>query len=262
MGGLCRTITVGLQKGGVGKSTTSGLLAYFLSQDGYKVLAVDMDSQGNLTELLTGHDTEYFQDETILEAFKEQDAEPYIYRINENLHILPADDYLASFARVLYKEKRNTYIGREDLALADMLEPIKNNYHFIIIDTPPSLGEPLINSICASDFVLVVAEGSEWAVKAIPRFLKTVDVIRRKRVPRLKVIGILRTLIDSRILDSRTFVKMMERKWPDLVFKEIIKRKAATGRIPSGGLFENKELKAAGKQYKEFYKELLDRVQQ
>ncbi|MGN7309312.1 ParA family protein, partial [Bacillus subtilis] len=86
-----KIITFGIQKGGSSKTTTSGIVSYLLSQD-YRVLAVDMDSQGNLTELLTMRDIEDFRGMTVLEAMEEQDASGYICRITDTLHLLPAED--------------------------------------------------------------------------------------------------------------------------------------------------------------------------
>ena len=145
---MAKVITFGIQKGGVGKSTTSGIISYLLANDGYKTLVVDMDSQGNVTDLLTNLEPDEFAGQTILEAFEEENIKPYIYKVTENLHVVPADDYLATLARLLYTNYKNRNIS---LALNDLLEPIKDEYDFIIIDTPPSLSEPMVNAVCSSD---------------------------------------------------------------------------------------------------------------
>lgn len=251
-----KVITFGIQKGGCGKSTTSGITAHLLTQEGYKVLVIDMDSQGNVTDLLTQLDPEEFEGATILEAFKDNNIEPYIINVAENLHVVPADDYLATFARWLYL----TYTGNRSTALNDLLTPIKEDYDYIIIDTPPSLGEASINAVCASDYVVVLAESSKWAFTAIPRFLETVKVAKEDINPNINVIGVLRTMNDVRRADSKAFVELIGDQYDELVFDTIIKRKASTGRIAIEGFDDNKELKDAIDQYMKFYEELKKRM--
>jgi chromosome partitioning protein len=250
-------ITVGIQKGGTGKSTTAGILSYLLAEEGNRVLVIDMDSQGNVTNLLTGMEQEDYEGETILEAFEEKNIKPYIYKQSERLHVVPADDYLAMLARFLYTK----YPGKnKSLALTELIEPIKRDYDFIIIDTPPSLAEPMTNSVCASDFAVVLAESSKWAFTAIPRFLKTIDVAREMADIDIKVIGILRTMQDVRRADFKAFCELIGEDYPELVFDTVIKRKAAIGRISLEGFEGNSELKDALKQYREFYKEFKERI--
>lgn len=256
---MAQVVTIGIQKGGVGKSTTAGLLSYLLSEEGFKVLALDMDSQGNLTDLLTGIEPEDFEEQTILEAFENGDLEPYIVEVNENLHVVPTDDYLATLAKLLYTSPkyRNT---DKSTALRSLIEPIKDRYDFIIIDTPPSLSEPMTNAICASDHVIVLAESSKWAFTAIPRFLGTVNYAKEHVNPGLNVTGILRTMNDSRRADSKAFVELIGEEYPQLVFDTVIKRKAATGRLSIDGIFDSSEKKQAMEQYLEFYEEFKNRI--
>ncbi|MGP4063060.1 ParA family protein [Halobacillus sp. H74] len=254
---MAKVITFGIQKGGVGKTTTTGIIGYLMAQEGYRVLVVDMDSQGNVTDLLTQVDPVEIEGETVLEAIKAGDAFPYILSTEmDNLHVIPADDYLATLAGFLYRG----YSGRPTDALNNILEPLKSHYDFILLDTPPSLGEQMTNSICASDWVVVLAESSKWAYTAIPRFIDVVDYAQEKVNPKVKTAGILRTMTDGRRIDSKEFVKLISDEYSDLIFDTIIKRKATTGRLAVGGLFNNKELSSAIKEYKEFYEELKKRM--
>ncbi|HER2025508.1 AAA family ATPase [Bacillus infantis] len=118
---MAKIITSGLQKGGVGKTTTAGTLCYLLAEDGYKVLGVAMDSQSNLSNLLTKYDYTYFEGSTVLEAIEAGDIEPYIYKVTENLHVLPSNDNLETIANFFYIQWK----GRnQSLALHELLGPL------------------------------------------------------------------------------------------------------------------------------------------
>lgn len=257
---MSKTITFGIQKGGSSKTTTSGIVCHLLSNEGYKVLAVDMDSQGNLTDLLSQREIEFFEGRTILEAFKEGNAAKYIYEVSENLHLLPADDFLATLPKFLYREYERKLNKDPNFILKQLLEQVKDQYDVIIIDTPPSLSEPMINALCASDEVVILCESSKWAFTAIERFLETAIHAQMNFNSKLHITGILRNLIDSRRTDSKAFSELIGDNYSDLVFNKIIKRKAQTGRISLNGFEDNPELKSAIEEYLPFYEELKQRV--
>jgi chromosome partitioning protein len=252
---MAKTISIGIQKGGSAKTTSAGITAYLLSQQ-YKVLAVDLDSQGNLTEMITQQDIYDFHGETVLEALKEQDASKYIHTVSNNLHILPAEDHLATFSRWLYSE----YKKNKSLVLAEAIKGIKDYYDFIIIDTPPALGDQTINALAASDAVVAMFETSKFCYSALSRFLETVGHIQEMVNPNLKVAGILTSMIDSRRVDNKALLELAQEEYGDLCFSSVIQRKAATGRISIHGFVDNPEIKQATGQYKDFVEELLRRV--
>lgn len=236
-------------------------MCYLLAKDGYKVLAVDMDSQGNLSSLL-GDSDDYYNGWSIIEAFEESSTKGCIHKITDQLDLLPANDYLSTFARWLYTGPQYKNEPDKSVALKDLLEPVINNYDFVVIDTPPSLAEPMVNAITASDYVIVLSESSKWAYDAIPRFIATIEMAKEMVNPEITVLGILRTLTDVRRTDNKAFLEIIEEDYPELIFNTVIKRKAATGRISFEGLFQNRGLRSAIDQYKKFYKEVLQRVQQ
>ncbi|SFA52485.1 chromosome partitioning protein [Parageobacillus thermantarcticus] len=259
------TITMGIQKGGCGKSTTTGILGYLLSQDGYKVLAVDMDSQGNLTELLSKKPSNEFVQKSVLEAMQRLDPTEYIVPVGDNLDLLPANNFLATFPRwiytgVTYLGEKIRFEGNPSMILDETLEKVRDDYDFIVIDTPPSLSEQTTNALCASEYVVVLFECSNWCYSAIPNFMDSVDGARRHGKRNTKVLGILRTMNDVRRSDAKAFNEMIAEDYPNEVFKTIITRKAPIGRLSLYGFDENAELKQALDQYENFYKELMERV--
>ena len=252
---MAKVISIGVQKGGSGKTTSAGVIAYLLSQDN-KVLAVDLDSQGNLTELLTQQDIYTYHEETILEAMKSKNATRYIHPVTDSLDIITADDLLATFSRWLYLE----YKGNRSLVLRDTLAPVVDAYDYIIIDTPPALGDHTINALAASDASIIMFETSKFCYSALGRFIETTQHVQNMVNPQLKIAGILRAIIDKRRLDSKALSELVEENYPDLVLESVITRKAATGRLSIQGFIDNPEINDAVEQYKDVVKELLQRV--
>jgi chromosome partitioning protein len=260
------TITMGIQKGGCGKSTTTGVLAYLLSQDGYKVLTIDMDSQGNLSEFLSNNTSNAFLEKSVLEAMEEKDAKKYIVPIADNFDLLPANNFLATFARWIYTSR--TYKGeivkietKPSLILDNLLDQVRDEYDFILIDTPPALSEQTTNALCASEYVVVLFEASNWCYSAIPNFMDSVKVAQEHGNRDTQVIGILRNMNDVRRNDLKAFNELIEEDYPEQVFKTVITRRASVGRLSLYGFNENEELTKALEQYRKFYKELIKRVQ-
>lgn len=256
---MATTISLGVQKGGSSKTTTTGILAHMFSLTG-RVLAVDMDCQGNLTEMLTNIAADEFHQRTVLEAIKEGNAEPYIHHVSDKLHVLPANNLLTLLPRYLYQ----TY-GFDDSGiyrvLDRVLKPVRDEYDWIVIDTPPALSEATMNSLVTSDFVVVMFESSQWCYSAIPNFLESV-VLAQGLNPKLQVAGILRTLNDVRRSDAKAFNDLIAEEYPDITFETVIRRKAAAGRLAINGFNsdENKELDDALDQYRAFHEELIARV--
>lgn len=262
---LAITITMGIQKGGCGKSTTSGILSYLLKEDGYRVLSIDMDSQGNLTELLSEQPSNEFIGKSVLEGIQQNDIKHYIVRISENLDLLPANNFLATLPRWIYTGKTYTgetiqFSGNPSLILDNVLDQVRDDYDFIIIDTPPSLSEQTTNALCASEYVVVLFESSNWCYSAIPNFIDSVNSANEFGKRETKVLGILRTLNDVRRNDAKAFNEMIEEDYPNEIFQTVITRKAPVGRLSLFGFNENAELKQALDQYRNFYKELIQRV--
>jgi chromosome partitioning protein len=255
-----KIITFGISKGGSSKSTSSGITAYLLSKK-ERVLAIDMDGQGNLTSFLTG---EYdicnaFEEQTVLEAIMNNDARPYIIKIKENLDLLPSNDFLATLPRRMFER------GLKLDALQKALESVIEDYDWIIIDTPPSLSEqtvmPLSTYSNAGSYAVIMFDGSMFSYYAIPKFLEIIEGARERYNPTLKTAGILFSLVDSRSKENEVMREAIDEDYPNLKFDTVIRRKAATRRLAISGFEGNPELKTALEFYIPFVKELKKRVQ-
>ncbi|MEC1158721.1 ParA family protein [Cytobacillus horneckiae] len=256
---MAKIITFGISKGGCSKSTSSGITSFLLSRE-EKVLAIDMDSQGNLTSFLTGeYDIcDVFENKTVLEAITNGDARPYIFNVKENLDIIPSNDYLATLAKTMYSNK----LGLD--ALEKALKPVMDRYDWIIIDTPPGLYEqtllPLATKSDEGSYAIVMFDGSMFAYYAIPKFMEIIQATQEAYNPNLKTLGILFSLIDSRAKENEAMELAVEEDYPKLKFESVIKRKATTRRLSIEGFESNKELDNAIEYYVPFVEEMKKRV--
>ena len=266
---MATTISFGIQKGGVGKTSVCGITSWLLSRE-YKVLSVDFDSQGNLTQFLTQKDIYDFTKHTAFEACKEKDPRPYIYNIpgRENLYILPAEDFLSQFDRYVYDEYKPILLRTKEfnsnalsLLLKETLEVVNNDYDFICIDLPPNLGTQTINGIAASDYAVVMFQSEPWCRSALERYLETILAVRDKVSPNLEVAGILTSMIDTRTTLGNTLVEDVRETYGDLVFDTTIRRRARITEFSFDGISDStKNDKEALVLYEDFLKELIERV--
>lgn len=187
------------QKGGVGKSTTSQTLAAGLSIKGFKVLLIDMDSQGNLS-FSVGADK---QGISVLEVLKkESPAADSIQHIG-SIDIIPASISLAG------ADMQLTEMGKE-YKLKEAIEPIKKFYDYIIIDTPPALGILTINALTASDSVIIPAQADIYSIDAIGQLYSTITAVKKYTNKELSIAGILLTRFSDRTVLSRDLANMIQ----------------------------------------------------
>jgi chromosome partitioning protein len=246
-------ISVGLQKGGVGKSTTTAITAYLLSKKN-KVLAVDFDSQGNLSQMLTQKNIYDFAEKTILEACLNLDPVPYIYEIHDNLHILPAEDRLAILSRYIHRDKHPFSVLRKTLS------KVKEEYDFILVDLPPNLGDQTLNGLIASDYAVVILQSDPFALDALDRYLETLQLAQQYN-PDLRLAGILTTMINSRASLDAAILQKARNDYEDLVFKSVIKRRSRIKEFSLEGIQDRtKADREALEQYRAFTEELIGRV--
>lgn len=215
----------GSQKGGVGKTTTTLNLAYSLAKLGKKVLAVDFDSQANLTtcfgvenpsklEVTIGHLIM-----AMLEDEELPDASKYICN-SEGVDYIPSSIYLS-----VVDAKLRLEMGAEKM-LSRILETLRDSYDVIIIDTCPSLGSLTINALAATDEVIITVNPQLLAMMGLQDFIHTVRKIQKRVNPQLKIAGILLTMCDARTNLCKVLIEEVE----DSFHQQI---KVFENRIPS-----------------------------
>lgn len=188
---------IGSQKGGVGKTTTTLNLAYSLQKMGKKVLAVDFDSQANLTTCFGIENTSELENTighlmmAMIDDTKLPTSKRYI-REKDGVNFIPSSIYLS-----VVDAKLRLEMGAEKI-LSSILERLREQYDYILIDTCPSLGTLTINALAAADEVIITVNPQLLAMMGMQDFLKTIMKIRRRINPKLGIAGILLTMCESR----------------------------------------------------------------
>ena len=242
-----RTIAIANQKGGVGKTTTAINLSACLAEKGKKVLAVDMDPQGNMTSGLGVENTIY--NLIIGEAKME---EVLIKDVLENLDIIPTNIDLSGAEIELLDVEEKEYIVRNEI------DKIKDNYDFIIIDCPPSLSMLTINAMTTADSVLVPIQCEYYALEGLSQLIHTVELVRDRLNPKLTIEGVVFTMYDARTNLSLQVVENVKDNLEQTIYKTIIPRNIRLAEAPSYGIPINKyDPKSAGA---ESYLRLADEV--
>ncbi|PHF04983.1 ParA family protein [Bacillus sp. AC79A.1] len=253
-----KIISFGIQKGGVGKTTTTAITSFLLSQDS-KVLAVDFDSQGNLTNFLTQQNIYDFTEKTVLQALKDKDPRPYIHEITDNLHILTAEDFLSTLPSYLYRE----YKGKTAFLLKETLEVIKDKYDYILIDLPPNLGDHTVNGLTASDYAVVILQSEPFCYDALDRYLEFLTGVQANTNPDLQLSGILCSMLDGRASLDASILERAKGEYEEIVFDSIIRRRSKIKEYTIEGLKINtKKDRDTLQQYIAFVKELKERVEE
>jgi len=225
---MAQVITIANRKGGVGKTTTTLNLAYSLKELGKKILVIDLDPQANLTRCFDVGNSENIKTVGhLLTAELEEESysvEEYILSYDE-MDIIPSSIFLSAVETQMRSET-----GSERI-LSEIINQIREHYDYILIDTSPSLNILNINALCASDSVLITADTGVFAVVGIGELLKTVQKIKKRVNPKLKVQGILLTMCDNRTNLSKLLTQQVEEMYQGkiAVFKTKIPKTVKVG---------------------------------
>lgn len=229
---MTKKITFALQKGGVGKTTSTVATAEILAAAGYRVLVVDFDSQGNATKILTGNSIYHYTGKTVMEAIQEGDAARYIVPVKDGLDLLAAEDRLAAFSRYIYTARINNPYA----ALKRLLEPVESRYDYVFVDVGPELGDKAINAIVYADEIIIPFDCGDLSMDALVRFIEFVDATREEGHTDAEIGGILLTMRDGRSRYERDISEGMRQAYGDLVFKTEIRRRVKIKEMSAGGI--------------------------
>src|SRR6186713_1925693 len=248
---LQRVIVFANQKGGVAKTTTTLNLAVAFKEQGLNVLVVDLDPQGNLT---------------MSQGFNPDSIERSMYDVL--VHRLPIEEVIqqaevavavSSIDLAGAELSLSSMIGRER-ALEKALAPVRENYDFVLVDTPPSLGLLTINALVASNGVIVPVQCEYLSLRGLVQLENTLSMIRENLNPEVGIEGILPTMYDNRTLHSREAVEILQENFGDLVFGTKIRKTIRYAEAPVKGssVLKYDPSGSAAEAYRELAKEVLN----
>ena len=252
---MARVIAVTNQKGGVGKTTTSINVAYFLSKMGKRTLIIDFDPQGNATSGL-GIDKQELG-ATMTEVIMRQIrlAKAVLPTEYKDLYLAPSTSHLAN---------TEVELAQADGRFARLREALNGviDYDYIIIDSPPSLSLLTVNGLVAADYVLLPVQAEFYALEGLGQLLESMKLIRKGLNPSLKLLGVLPTMMDSRTTLSSQVYDEIKKYFPDKIFKTTIPRNIRLAEAPSHGapVGVYDRFSKGSRAYKALAKEIVERT--
>jgi chromosome partitioning protein len=225
--GQAKVIAFANQKGGVAKTTTTLNLAAAFAEKGHRVLCVDMDPQGNLT-MSQGIDPDSLEQSMF-------DVLVHDLSIREVIRRREIDVACASIDLAGAEIAMSMKIGRER-ALSKALRPIVDDYDFVCVDTPPSLGLLTVNALTAADQVIVPVQCEYLSMRGLLQLQNTLAMIRENLNPDVQIAGILPTMVDTRTLHAREAIEILEENFGDRVFGARIRKTVRFAEAPVKGM--------------------------
>jgi len=220
---MCKVLAVANQKGGVAKTTTAINLSTDLARKGKKVLLVDMDPQGSATVSLGFKDSDIadanlstimfnlINDKTIEKGYG-------IYKTDEGVDLLPTNIELAGIEVTLVN------VMSRELILREFIDGLRDDYDYIILDCAPSLGILTINALCSADSVIIPLQAAYLSFKGLNQLISTITKIKRQINPKLRIEGILVTMVDFRANHPKDVIRNLRENYGNVipVFKNVI----------------------------------------
>ena len=225
-----RIIAIANQKGGVGKTTTAINLSASLASLGKKVLALDLDPQGNMTSGL-GVDKDQVENSVYDLIIGQIGIEECICKeVIENLDVLPSNINLSAAEIELIGVDNKEYIIRNEM------EKVRNQYDFVIIDCPPALSMLTINAMTTADSVLVPIQCEYYALEGLSQLIHTINLVQERLNPSLVIEGVVFTMYDARTNLSLQVVENVKDNLDQTIYKTIIPRNIRLAEAPSYGM--------------------------
>lgn len=223
-----KTIAIANQKGGVGKTTTAVNLAAALAEKNKRVMLLDIDPQGNATSGLGVNKTEL--DRTVYDVLiREENIENAIVRTEYKVDLVPSNIALAGAEIELV-----SMLSRE-MRIKRAIQPIKENYDYIFIDCPPSLGLLSLNALAAADTALIPIQCEFYALEGVTQLINTINLVKHNLNENLDIEGIVMTMFDGRNNLSYEVIADVKTHFNGLVYKTYIPRNVRLSEAPSYG---------------------------
>lgn len=218
------------QKGGVGKTTSVVNISAALAAKGYKVLVIDLDSQANATSGL-GEEKPVNHESTAYQLIVENSEAGELVKptVLENLFIIPANTDLSGAELELISHDRREY------ALKSRLEALRDQFDFILMDCPPSLGLLTINALTASDALIIPLQCEYYALEGLSQLLSTYQLVKEKLNPDLEIGGVILTMADFRTNLTQQVIEEVKKYFKEKVFEAVIPRTVKLSEAPSFG---------------------------
>ena len=256
-------ISIAIQKGGTGKTTTTNALGVGLAKQGYKVLLVDIDPQANLTLGLGHHELLNVVPKTLYEAIwavsKEQpyDVGGIILNIEPNVDLLPSTKHLGAADHELIQ------VDDRQLVLKQILDQVQDAYDIILIDTPPKIDNLTINALSASNYYLVPLNAEYYAASGLELLIDAAERVKKHFNPELECLGVLLNRYNPHKIAMRNMAGFAQEKLGDLVFSAYIRENVALmeAQMTNQNIFDYNPQSNGAADFTAFTREVMQRLQ-